>query len=277
MRVFIGFDHREPVAYHVCEFSIRRHTRLPTVTITPLEHVSLRKQRVFNRPWLTQAEDGLRMDLIDGRPFSTEFSHSRFLVPKLCGYEGWALFMDSDMVFTGDIRKLIDLVDPQYAVMVVKHQYKPKEAVKMDGQVQAQYFRKNWSSFMLFNCGHPANRALTPEYVNTARGGDMHAFKWLGDEATSEALIGALPSTYNWIDGASAPMEPLVDGNRIGKAPLPEVIHYTLGGPWFPNCRQVKYAEVWSRYYELWQFDGNHEDLPTHVPTMKFEKKYQKA
>jgi lipopolysaccharide biosynthesis glycosyltransferase len=274
MKIFIGYDHREDTAYKVCEFSIRKHTRQP-LEIAPLEHTSLRKQGLFKRPWLTQAEDGQRIDLVDQRPFSTEFSHTRFLVPHLTKYKGWALFMDCDMVFTGDIRKLFDLIDPQYAVMVVKHKYRPKEGVKMDGQVQSVYQRKNWSSFILFNCAHEANRKLTPEYVSFAKGGDMHAFGWLGDD---DRLIGEIPATYNWIDGSSPPMlAPSPVGGKIIKAPLPEVIHYTVGGPWFPNCRQVKYADVWTTYYEKWQFDGNHDDAPSHVPTTKYESKYQKA
>lgn len=276
MKVFIGYDHREDVAYKVCEFSIRRHTRQP-VEIEPLEHASLRKAGIFRRPWLTQAEDGQRIDLIDQRPFSTEFSHTRFLVPHLCNHKGWALFMDCDMVFTGDIRKLFDLVDHTKAVMVVKHAYRPKDGVKMDGQVNQLYARKNWSSFVLFNCGHPANRVLTPGYINMTRGGSLHAFEWLGDAETSEILIGELPLSYNWIDGSSPAMKPIVVEGKVGKIPPPEVIHYTLGGPWFPNCRQVKFAEVWTRLYELWQFDGNHDDLPSCVPTTKYETKYQKA
>lgn len=275
MKVFIGYDSREDVAYKVCEFSIRKHTRLPSLAVQPLEHVSLRKQGLFRRPWNVEAETGLKVDGVDGRPFSTDFSHTRFLVPHLCGYKGWALFMDCDMVFTTPIEKLFDLADPKYAAMVVKHKHVPPEQEKMDGQPQARYFRKNWSSFILFNCGHPANQALTPEYVSFHRGREMHAFSWLGDEVESEALIGELPKTYNWIEGSSPPMPP--SGKPNVKASPPDVIHYTVGGPWFPNCRAVKYADVWQTCYEKWQFDGNHDDLPTHVPTMKYEKKYQKA
>lgn len=274
MKIFIGYDHREDVAYKVCDFSIRKHSRLPTVPIFPLEHTSLRKQGLFRRPWLTDAETGLRTDLVDNRPFSTEFSHTRFLVPHLCNYKGWALFMDCDMVVTSAIEKLMDLADPKYAVMVVKHAYKPKDGVKMDGQQQVGYHRKNWSSFILFNCAHPANKALTPEYVSFAKGGDMHAFGWLGND---DSLIGDLPPTYNWIDGSSPAMAAPASVGKPVKAPLPDVIHYTVGGPWFPNCRHVKYADVWQNYYEKWQFDGNHEDAPTHVPTVKYETKYQKA
>ena len=61
---------------------------------------------------------------------STEFSFSRFLVPHLCNYEGWAIFMDCDMMVVDDIKNLWNLRDNKYAVMCVKHQHKPKEDIK---------------------------------------------------------------------------------------------------------------------------------------------------
>lgn len=274
MKVFIGYDQREDVAYKVCDFSIKRHTRA-MVDVRPMVHKELRKAGLFKRPWLVEAETGNLTDLVDGRPFSTDFSHSRFLVPRLCEYRGWALFMDCDMIFTGDIAKLFELADDRYAVMVVKHQHKPSKQVKMDGQQQVRYHRKNWSSFMLMNCAHPANKALTPGYVNMTNGGKMHAFDWLGDEPTSENLIGSLPATYNWIDGSSPAMPA---PTKPGQKPImPDVIHYTEGGPWFANCYNVKYGDRWIEEYERWQFSGNFAGLPSSVPTTKFEKKYQKA
>jgi lipopolysaccharide biosynthesis glycosyltransferase len=274
MKVFVGYDVTEDVAYKVCEFSIKRHTRA-MVDVRPLIHTDLRKAGLFRRPWLTEAETGHKSDLVDGRPFSTDFSHTRFLVPHLCEYGGWALFMDCDMIFTSDIAKLFDLVDDRYAVMVVKHKHVPTEREKMDGQIQHRYFRKNWSSFMLINCAHPANRALTPGYVNMAAGGKMHAFDWLGDEPTSDRLIGELPRSYNWIDGSS----PIMPGptKSSQKVPLPDVIHYTVGGPWFPNCRRVKYCDVWIEEYERWQASGNYAGLPTSVPTTRYEMKFSKG
>lgn len=274
MRIFIGYDGREDVAAKVCAWSIRRHTRA-NVDIRLLNHVDLRKGGLFRRPWLTEAETGTKVDLVDGRPFSTDFSHTRFLVPALCEYRGWALFMDCDMIATADLSKLFALCDDRYAVMVVKHQHKPAEREKMDGQLQVRYHRKNWSSFMLINCAHPMNRALTTGYVNMAPGGEMHAFRWLGDDPSSEALIGELPRTYNWIEGSS----PLMPGpTKPGqKPPLPEVIHYTLGGPWFPNCKAVKYSDTWMEYYERWQADGNYAGLPSAVPTTRYESKFVKG
>lgn len=273
MKVYIGYDGREDVAAKVCAWSIRRHTRAD-MDIRTLNHVDLRRAGLFRRPWLTEAETGNKVDLVDGRPFSTDFSHTRFLVPQLCDYRGWALFMDCDMVVTTDLKKLFELADDRYAVMVVKHQHKPNEREKMDGQPQLRYPRKNWSSFMLINCAHPANRALNAGYVNMTAGGVMHAFGWLGDEATSEALIGELPRDYNWIEGSSAPMPPPA---KPGQKPvLPAVIHYTVGGPWFPNCKTVKYGDVWQEYYERWQADGNYAGLPSAVPTTRYDRKFSK-
>lgn len=230
--VFIGYDDREPEAYDVCKYSIERRTK-SDVKVFELNHRSLRKQGIFRRPWITTADEGIRIDLIDGKPFSTEFSHTRFLVPYLNNYKGWALFMDCDMIFTQDIRNLIDMASDQYAVMVVKHRHKPTNKVKMDDQPQHSYGKKNWSSFILWNCGHPANKYLTPEKVNFMTGRDLHQFDWL-----EENQIGHLGFEYNWIEGSSP---------AVSK---PAVIHYTNGGPWFnhekyPECHSVMYADLW--------------------------------
>lgn len=185
------------------------------------------------------------IDLIDSKPFTTEFSHTRFLLPHLTGYKGWALFMDSDMLFLSDISKLFALADPRYAVMCVKHVHQPQiNAMKMDGRLQLQYHRKNWSSFVLWNCAHPANKELTAERVNFMKGRDLHAFAWLRDDE-----IGALPFSYNYISGISPPL-PRERGNR------PDVIHYTEGGPWFDECKNVPYAQTWLNEYEEWQRSG---------------------
>lgn len=182
------------------------------------------------------AATGNFRDLIDGKPFSTEFSHTRFLVPRLMKYKGWALFMDADMIFQTDIKKLISLADPQYAVMVVKHQHHiPREYTKMDGREQLKYHRKNWSSFILWNCEHPLNRQLTPEKVSFMQGLDLHTFSWLPDSA-----IGELPPTYNYISGVS-PHSTAID-----------VLHFTDGGPWFETCKEVPYAQAWMDEYQDW-------------------------
>lgn len=239
LRVVIGWDDREKTAYEVCKHSLEKHTR-SDVQVVPLYHKELRKQGFFQRPWLTQAHDGNRIDLIDGKPFSTEFSHTRFLVPALMKYKGWALFLDCDMLFRCDVKDIFELADDRYAVMCVKHRQNIKNQVKMDGSLQQSYYRKNWSSFMLINCGHPSNQALTRDIVNSATGGWLHGLSWLNDNE-----IGELPKEYNWISGTSP-------GNIH-----PKVIHYSEGGPWFLHHQDCAFADVWNHYYR-----SLNEDLP---------------
>ncbi len=160
IRVFIGYDGKESSAYHVLAHSITRRASVP-VSITPIRLSNLRSFY-----WRDPDE-----------PKSTEFSFARFLVPYLCKYEGWAIFLDSDMLCLDDIKNLYDLRDPDYAVQVVKHDYVPRTDMKMLGEKQVKYEKKNWSSMMLMNC--PACVRLTPDYVNTASGMDLHQFKWL--------------------------------------------------------------------------------------------------
>jgi hypothetical protein len=239
LNIFVGWDDREKTAYEVCKHSIEKHTRVDH-RIIPLYHKELRKQGFFQRPWLTNSYDGNRTDLIDGKPFSTEFSHTRFLVPELMKYKGWALFLDCDMLFRCDIKDIFALCDDKYAVMCVKHRQSVKSSFKMDGSIQQSYSRKNWSSFMLINCGHQSNRQLTKEIVNTATGGWLHGLSWLNDEE-----IGDLPKDLNWIEGSSP-------GNIN-----PKVIHYSLGGPWFRDYQDCAFADAWWDCYR-----SLNEDLP---------------
>jgi len=219
--VYIGWDSREDAAYQVCRHSLLRHAGRP-VEVIPLRQDDLRRRGLYRR-----ARDPLA---------STEFTYTRFLVPALAGYEGWALFCDCDMLWTADIAELIQRADDRYAVMCVHHDHNPPETVKMDGAVQTRYPRKNWSSFVLYNCGHPANRLLTPDVVNRESGAFLHRFQWLADD-----LIGALPETWNWLEGWT----PVPDTG------IPAVIHYTRGGPWFENWRDVAYAAEWLEEQKL--------------------------
>jgi len=148
---------------------------------------------------------------------STDFSFSRFLVPWLAGYQGWALFIDADMLCLADIAELWALRDERFAVQLVKHQHDCEAGRKFQGMPQTPYGRKNWSSVMLFNCSRC--RALSPAYVNTATGLELHQFHWLAD-----AEIGELPPEWNVLVG----VQPL--------PPSPKIVHYTLGGPWFDDC-----------------------------------------
>ena len=216
MKVFIGYDPREDIAYQVCKHSILR--RQPEADVQPLIQKDLR-----DAGWYTRPVDKLA---------STEFTFTRFLVPELTNFDGWALFMDCDMILTTDIKELFDQADDQYAVMCVKHDYKVKEGIKMDGQKQTVYPRKNWSSVMLFNCGHPSNRAVTKDLVNDPKitGAYLHRFSWLEDEE-----IGELDHTWNYLVGVYDDIE------------MPKLIHYTEGGPWFeqPEYRYCDFHQPW--------------------------------
>lgn len=208
--VFIGFDTREAVAFSVLSYSIQRHASEP-VAITPIMLSQL--ERVFSR---------------EKHPLqSTQFSFSRFLTPYLSGYAGWSLFMDCDMLMREDVATLWALRDERYAVMTVKHVHLPRETEKFLGMSQTQYEKKNWSSVMLFN--NARCTALTPEFVSTASGLELHQFKWL----ESEEAIGALPSRWNHLVG--------YDPERPDAA----LVHYTLGGPYFPDYATCEYADEW--------------------------------
>ena len=160
---------------------------------------------------------------------STDFSFSRFLTPYLCDFEGWAIFMDCDMLVLDDIAKLWALRDDKYAVMCVKHEHEPKEEKKFLGTIQTRYEKKNWSSVMLFNCAKCT--ALTVDYVNTASGLDLHRFNWLG----SDDLIGEIPHQWNLLVGYDEAL------------PVSDVcnLHYTIGGPYFNEYKDTDYAAEW--------------------------------
>jgi len=197
LRIFVGYDSRETLAYHVLVHSILRHTKVP-VSITPLK---LDQLAMYSRP--------------RGSTEATEFSMTRFLVPYLCEFEGQAIFMDCDMLARADLTELWAkaFTQPDKAVFVCKHDYVPKDAVKMDGQQQTAYPRKNWSSLIVFNAAKC--RALTPEYVNAASGLQLHRFQWISDDGSVRS-----DSSGNWLVGEYPP-------NRAAK-----LLHYTLGGPW---------------------------------------------
>lgn len=244
-KLFLGWDSREGMASDVLAHSITRRTKHP-IKFNYLKHRDLRKSGFFKRPWLIEGDTGENRDLLDGKPFSTEFSHTRFLIPELQRFEGWALFMDSDMLFLDDIAKLLKCINNKYAVMCVKHVHDvQRESLKMDGRVQQKYFRKNWSSFVLWNCSHPSNKKLTKERVNYMSGCDLHAFSWLKEEE-----IGSLSFAYNYISGITP--DPIIDGKKL----QPSVIHYSEGGPWMRECREVPYADLWDDERRNWEEAG---------------------
>ena len=214
--IYIGFDTREDIAFQVSKFSLI--SKSENINVQPLKLNDLKERGLYSRE-----EDKLG---------STEFTFSRFLVPVLNNYSGWALFCDCDILFLEDVNKLFDLCDDKYAVMCVQHDYTPKEGTKMDGQKQTIYPRKNWSSLVLWNCSHPSNKQVTKELVNhpDTTGKYLHRFSWLDDNE-----IGSIPHGWNWLAGWYK--EPQ-DGR-------PSAIHYTEGGPWFENYRFCEYHQEW--------------------------------
>ena len=225
---YIGFDQREAEAWDVCRLSMARRSS------KPIHAVKLDSQALSYNGWYTRRwywEDGSRIDTRDRKPFSTDFAFTRFLVPAFQMYEGWALFCDCDFLFTADIAGLFERADPQYAVQVVKHKHIPTEQEKMDGQKQTRYHRKNWSSLILWNCSHPANKFLTTAAVNNEPGQWLHAFAWLRDEQ-----IGELPQTWNHLVGVN---------DAAGGIPCG--IHYTNGGPWMSGYENCEFADLWRK------------------------------
>lgn len=224
IRVFIGYDSREAVAFHVLSHSIHTRASKP-VEIAPLLLSQLKD--VFHR---------------ESHPLqSTEFSFSRFLVPHLSNYQGWSLFCDCDMLMLDDIAKLWSIRDDQYAVQVVKHEHEPKEDKKFLDQPQSKYEKKNWSSVILFN--NARCKALTPEYVNTASGLELHQFKWLNDDS----LIGELPARWNHL----VDYDPTLPPEDIS------LLHYTEGGPYFEDYRGCSYSGLWFAERDAMGYAGN--------------------
>ncbi|NKX45338.1 glycosyltransferase [Roseicyclus persicicus] len=214
LKVFVGYDSREDIAWQVCRHSIHRHSSAD-LEVYPLKLTTLRELGLYTR----QADKA-----------STEFSLTRFLTPYLGAHDGWSIFVDCDFLFTVDVRSVLQNANREKAVYVVQHDYTPANAIKMDGQAQTTYPRKNWSSFILFNNAHPDVKALTPEVVNTASPAHLHRFNWVSDDD----LIGALPLEWNFLEGEY----PKPDR-------IPSAIHYTNGGPWFDDWQNVEFADLW--------------------------------
>lgn len=222
VRVFIGYDPREAVAYSTLAHSILERATLP-VSITPISLNTL--GGIFDRP---------RNDLQ-----STDFSFSRFLTPYLSGYAGWSIFMDCDMLVLDDIAHLWALRDERFAVQVVKHDHVPAETQKFLGMPQTRYAKKNWSSVMLMN--NARCTALTPEYVNTASGLELHQFHWLA----SDDEIGEIPARWNHLVGYDAPN------------PDVSLVHYTIGGPYFDEWVDCEHADAWFAQRDRMNFAQN--------------------
>lgn len=211
--LFIGFDQREAATYHVLVQSVLDSSTVP-VAITPLHKPMLRG--------------------FDGQQDGTNaFIYSRFLVPELMQFKGWALYVDSDMLFRDDIIKLWDRIDESKAVMVVKHEYETMHHEKFVGTPincrNEHYPRKNWSSLILWNCGHPRNKILTRQFVSEAGGRVLHRFSWLDDD-----LIGEIPSQWNHLV------------TEYGRDAGAKNVHFTLGAPGFSHYQLCDYSDEWN-------------------------------
>ena len=209
--VFVGYDPREAIAYHTCVNSIIRHASQP-VAIIPIA--------------LNLFQD-YKETHTDG---SNHFIYTRFLVPHLMGFKGWAIFIDGDMIIRGDIVELWNLREIDKDVMVVKHDYQTCMPVKYLGAKNEDYPRKNWSSVILWNCNSFPNRQLTPEFVQTSSGSFLHRFSWLDDDR-----IGDLPPEWNWLPDEYGP-------NLNAK-----LLHYTLGTPCFQEFADTPQGNEWHR------------------------------
>ena len=216
--IFVGYDPREAIAYHTCVNSIIRNSSAP-VAIVP---VALNLFRDYSETHT------------DG---SNHFIYTRFLVPHLMQYEGWAIFIDGDMIVRGDSAELWELRDSYKDVMVVKHDYKTRMTEKYLGAKNEDYPRKNWSSVILWNCNSHPNRRLTSEFVQKATGAELHRFSWLLDER-----IGELPPEWNWLP------------DEYGPNPDAKLLHYTLGTPCFHEFADTPQGNEWHRERMLTEY-----------------------
>ena len=217
MKIYIGYDSKISIASKVCEHSLKHHSE--DLDIELLKLTKLKKKKLYWRPYKNQ---------------STEFTYSRFLIPYLQNYKGWALYCDNDFLFLKDVKELMSLQNNSKAILCVKHEYKPKDKTKMGNKKQINFSKKNWSSLMLINCGHPSMKNLDLSTVSEASGRYLHQFQWLDDDE-----IGSIPHSWNW----------LVNWYRTDKGDgHPEALHFTEGGPWIVDS---EYKKTWLNYKKL--------------------------
>ncbi len=225
--VYIGWDPRDNLAWDVCARSLLEHSSVP-LHIIALKESMVRRKGVYWRSYHVES-DGQMWDGRDGKPFSTQFSFTRFAVPILENYDSdLAIFMDADMLWRADIAEMLEHVGEK-ALYCVQHDYTPTESTKMDGVLQTRYRRKNWSSLMVFR--PYLNRGLTKYVLNNSTGSMLHGMLWQPDEE-----IGSLPEEWNWLCGWSPPE---LD---------PKVVHFTRGTPDMPGHENEPYADEWRRY-----------------------------
>lgn len=218
LKVYVGFDstnYGQQLAFDVCKRSIEKFNK--NVEVIKL----VRKELIDKKLFWREDKTGV-----------TEFTYTRFLVPYLNNFEGYALFCDSDFLWTCDIEEVVQkYANENHAVSCVKHNYSNCNAkTKMDGRPQEFYPRKNWSSLMLFNCSHSSIKNLTPEAVSTQTPAWLHRMHWAKDEE-----IGEIDKSYNYLVG-------YYNDNKI------KALHYTDGGPWHPGYENVEHGSKWLDY-----------------------------
>ena len=211
IKIYIGYDSRHPIASKVCEYSLRKHSKDLDIELLKLSDLD----QLYWREYKDQ---------------STEFTYTRFLVPYLQDYNGWALFCDNDFLFLKDVTKIFKYADDKYAVMCCQHDYTPRAITKMLGKKQIPYKRKNWSSLMLINCGHPSVKKLDLSTVSEQSGKYLHQFEWLKPHE-----IGSIPRHWNW----------LVNWYKETDEDKPSALHFTEGGPWIVDS---EYKDLWLKY-----------------------------
>lgn len=224
MKIFIGYDSRESIAADVCKYSLEQ---FDDVNVQYLKLDEL-KSSGYNRNFIEKQ--------------STEFTFTRFMIPHLCDYNGWALFCDCDFLFLQDPKELYRHMNPNKAVYVAQHpNYVPNGSLKMDGIEQHKMYRKNWASFMWINCGHSkVKEHLTLEKINTYQNGRwFHQFGWCEDRE-----IGSLSLEWNTLDN-------YYDFEN------PKAIHYTDGGPWFDQYKSTRYSSLWIDAHQKYLSNSN--------------------
>jgi lipopolysaccharide biosynthesis glycosyltransferase len=214
--IYVGYDESQDMAYNVCAFSIKENTNFD---------VNIHKINDKTICGYNREHDPLS---------STPFTYARFYVPFINDYKGFSIFCDGDFLFLDDIGKLINLFDSKYAVQVVKHDYNPSNATKMNNKIQTMYPRKNWSSLILWNNEHPKNKQLNLDLLNKSTGSFLHRFTWLDDSD-----IGEISYDWNWLVGWYNETEK----NK------PKALHFTEGGPWLEDIK-TEYDFLWNSYKE---------------------------
>lgn len=233
LKIFIGFDDKEAVVFHTCVQSIIEKCTVP-VSIHPLNLQMFKNYKETHN---------------DG---SNNFIYSRFLVPYLNNYKGKALFLDGDMIVNDDLNSLFNHFDDQYAVQVVKHNYKTKYPIKYLGHRNDDYPKKNWSSVILFNCSHPKNKFLTPKLIETAPGSYLHRFSWL-----DEKEVGEIPKEWNYL---------VLEYPENKKA---KIFHYTVGAPCFSDFNHGEEAKIWHDVYLNSQIGFDHSNTNNQIINRK--------